>query len=110
MTASADIATASVKNTLLVPNGALRFTPATTAAASRGIVSSLTSGRPRSGTSAQAEAVAADGSREIWVLRNGAATAVTVKVGLSDGRHTAIAAGDLAEGDAVITESTRSAS
>ncbi len=110
MTASADIATASVRDTLLVPNGALRFTPATTAAASRGIVSSLMPGPPRSSQATRTEAVAADGSREIWVLRNGAATAVTVTVGLSDGRHTAIVAGDLAEGDAVITDSTRSTS
>jgi HlyD family secretion protein len=46
MTASAEIATASVKDALLVPNAALRYTPAATAS-SRGFVASLMPGPPR---------------------------------------------------------------
>lgn len=110
MTASAEIATAAVKNALLVPNGALRFTPVAAARAGRGFVGSLMPGPPRSTQPVHTEATATDGSRQIWVLRDGAAVPVTITAGQSDGRQTAIASGALAEGDAVITDTAGSAS
>ena len=101
MTASADIATASVENALLVPNAALRFTPPATAAASRGF---SIMPRPPQQTPRQTEATPTDGSRALWVLRDGQAVSVSVTVGQSDGRHTAVTSGELADGDQVITE------
>jgi HlyD family secretion protein len=102
MTASADIATASVKDALLVPNAALRYTPAATAS-SRGFVASLMPGPPRRAAT-PAEATTTDGSRTIWVLRGGAPVAVSVTPGLTDGSSTEVVSGDLREGDAVITD------
>lgn len=103
MTASAEIATASVEGALLVPNAALRYTPAATTS-SRGFVASLMPGRPGGSAAAPAEATSTDGARTIWVLRDGAAVAVTVTPGLSDGRYTEVVSSELREGDAVITE------
>lgn len=105
MTASAEIATASVKGALLVPNGALRFTPTATTESSRGFVGSLMPGPPPS-TSQQTEATAADGSRTVWVLRDGGPVAVPVTVGQTNGRYTEIMGGELHEGEAIITEAT----
>ena len=39
----------------------------------------------------------------MWLLRDGAPLAVTVKAGLSDGRRTEVS-GELHEGDAVIVD------
>jgi HlyD family secretion protein len=109
-TLTADIATASVDGALLVPNSALRFTPAaTTAAPSRSFVSTLMPGPPRQAARQQAEATPAGGQRRVWVLRNGQPVAVTVTVGVTDGQHTEIRDGELREGDAVITDATTGA-
>jgi HlyD family secretion protein len=104
MTASAEIATASVKGALLVPNAALRFTPAvSTETGGRGFVGSLMPGPPRDGDR-QAEATPANGARQVWVLRDGAPLAVPVTTGQTDGRFTEIVSGDLDEGEPVITD------
>ncbi len=102
MTASAEIETASVKDALLVPNAALRYTPAATTA-SRGFVASLMPGRP-GGAARPAEATTTDGSRTIWVLRDATPVAVSVTPGLTDGSSSEVVSGDLREGDAVITD------
>lgn len=102
MTASAEIASASVKDALLVPNAALRFTPTTTETASRGF--SLLP-RPPGGAPRQTEATPVKGgAQQVYVLRAGAPFALPVRLGLTDGRNTEIKDGDLAEGTAVITD------
>lgn len=102
MTASAEIASASVERALLVPNAALRFTPAQTAQTSGGF--SLLP-RPPSSTPRQTEATSVDGGpQQVWVLRDGVPTAVSVTIGLSDGRHTEVKTGNLSEGEQVITD------
>ncbi len=107
MTAVATIAAAERKGVLLVPNAALRFTPAAvttaTASSSGSVVSRLmprppsTGGPRRAGTNAAA-------SRQVFVLRDGAPVAVPVQPGLSDGRRTEISGGELREGDVVVVE------
>lgn len=109
MTASAEIATASVSGALLVPNAALRYTPEAAAASGRGFVGSLMPGPPRNNTTRVATTTPADGTRTVWVLRNGAAEAVAITPGVSDGRSTEVLSGALAEGDQVITEATTGA-
>ncbi|MFO1034425.1 MAG: hypothetical protein U1E15_10235 [Hyphomicrobiales bacterium] len=47
--------------------------------------------------------VAADGSRDIYVLVNGAPEKRSIKTGSSDGVKTVVKEGELQEGDAVIT-------
>lgn len=113
MTATASIVTASRENALLVPNAALRFTPPSTgasAAPKRSLVASLMP-RPPSSTVVKRTngSEGKGGAHEIWILRDGKPTAVSVTVGASDGRMTEIVKGDLQPGMEVITESLSTA-
>ena len=110
MTATASIAAARRDGVLLVPNAALRFTPAAATApaaaapsAGAGLVSSLMPRPPRGAAKRAGVVDARNSERQLWVLRDGAAVAVAVKAGLSDGRRTEVS-GDLREGDAVIVD------
>ena len=104
MTASAEIASTSVKNALLVPNAALRYSPAARSRpAGRGFVSSLMPGPPRQETKQVEQTSRTTGT--VWVLRDGQAIAVPVSLGQSNGRFTEITTGDLSNGEAAITDS-----
>jgi HlyD family secretion protein len=111
MTAVATIAATERKGVLLVPNAALRFTPAAAGArpaeAQGGsIVSRLVPRPPQTGGPRRAGTNAA-AARQVHVLRDGTPVAVPVQPGLSNGRVTEItetAGGVLREGDAVIVE------
>ena len=111
MTATAEITALKVRNALLVPSSALRFTPPDTAAAgaapksSGGITSLLVPRMPRS---ASPKPGAAAGVQRVWILRDGQPAAVPVKAGATDGRMTQIIEGELHPGVAVITELTGS--
>lgn len=120
MTATATIQTSERQPSLLVPNTALRFTPAGAAAASApagssgGIVSRLMP-RPPGGVARRSATVAGNGnavgaSRQLWVLRDGAPVAVRVTAGASDGKRTEVSGPGLAEGDAVIVDQRSGAS
>ena len=109
MTATAAITARQRNDVLLVPNAALRFSPTDAAAgaptASGGIVSSLLPRMPRSTPRRSAAAGASTAAvRQVWVLRDGAAVAVAVVPGISDGRMTEITGGDLQAGMQVITD------
>lgn len=102
MTATAEIATTSHENVLLAPNAALRFTPDTaTTTNSRGVVGSLMPGPPRD---VEKKVKMETGSKQLWVLKNGAPAPVTVTVGQTDGRLTEITSGEVRESMRVITE------
>ena len=117
MTATATIQTSDRQPALLVPNTALRFTPAAaegaaasapTSSSGGSIVSKLMPRPPnsvarRSGSAAGAGG-ASGGSRQLWVLRDGQAAAVRVTVGASDGRRTEVSGSGLNEGDLVIVD------
>lgn len=114
MTATATIQTSERQPALLVPNTALRFTPAGAAAASApaggsgGIVSKLMP-RPPGGVARRSAGVAGNGnavgaSRQLWVQRDGAPVAVRVTAGATDGKRTEVSGAGLAEGDAVIVD------
>ncbi len=115
MTATATITATNRNDVLLVPNTALRFEPASAgasapAAKGGGIVASLTPRMPRRGPrSSAADGASTATARQVWVLRDGVAVAVAVTPGISDGRMTEIAAGDLKEGMQVITDQKSSA-
>lgn len=105
MTASSTITSTELRNVLLVPNTALRFTPTVTGGAAKaksGIVSSLLPRMP--GSSARKTASGNGNAKQVWVLQGGTAVAVNVTPGISDGRMTAISAGDLQPGMQVITD------
>ena len=110
MTATATIVATELSNVLLVPNTALRFTPAQSGggsaapAAGGSFVSKLMPRPPRSGSKTAGTAGIAAATRPIWVLRDGQAVAVQVQPGISDGRMTEVSGPDLQEGMAVITD------
>lgn len=103
MTATAEIVVHEVKDTLMVPNAALRFRPAPTtdgtsddSAGRSGLLGLIMPRRPGAIGVPQA-------GNAVWVLRDGRAVEVPVTPGDSDGRFTQIRDGDLAAGDLVIT-------
>jgi HlyD family secretion protein len=109
MTATADINVAEAKGVLLVPAAALRFDPASatpaTTAVKKSFVQSLTPMPPRRQGSNKGDANAEKlpiGTGRLWVLRDGQPQAVSVKLGLTDGRYTEVAADGLTEGAPVI--------
>lgn len=114
MTATATIAATERQNVLLVPNAALRFTPATAsaAAASGGSLVSKLMPRPpgsnapkRAGNSTTREG----GQRQIWILQGQQPTPLTVTTGLSNGRLTEVSGAGLSAGQAVIVSQASAA-
>jgi HlyD family secretion protein len=109
MTATATITATERRGVLLVPNAALRFTPAAgngapaASGSSGGIVSKLMP-RPPSTSTARKAGTRTANVRQVWVLRDGAVLAVAVTPGVSDGRRTEVESADLREGDAVIVD------
>jgi HlyD family secretion protein len=108
MTATATITATQRKDVLLVPNTALRFTPtaatapgATQKSAASSLIPSMPSSRVRKSAAASASTASA---RQVWVLQDGAAVAVAVTPGITDGRLTEITGGDLQAGMSVITD------
>jgi HlyD family secretion protein len=95
MTANATFVYADRVGVLRVPNAALRFRP------SPALV--LAAGGPRGGQTTGAAEERPD-ARVVWVLRDGRPTRVRLVVGMTDGSFTEVVAGDLAEGDALITD------
>lgn len=114
MTATAEITVSEVKDVLLVPNAALRFTPPdTNAQAGVSLTSLFRRGRPsgRSGAGSPAPSASAGGARAartktVWILRDGAPQAVTVTTGASSGAKTRVESPELVEGAAVIVNAT----
>lgn len=105
MTATAEIKVQEVNDGLLVPNTALRFSPPDESAADkRSFLQKLLPGRPVLRAASKNQAIGAE--RKIWVLKDGAAHAVPVSIGPSDGSHTQITSGELSPGDAVILDTT----
>jgi len=108
MTATAEITTLVRENVLQVPNAALRFTPPTAVTAekqSRGrLLDALMPRPPRQTKKQQTPAPTKGPDQRIWVLRDGQAVPVEVKIGVSNGRVTEIVGGELRAGMEVITE------
>jgi HlyD family secretion protein len=109
MTATAEIATANRNSVLLVPNEALRYTPASSAQTEKsgGFLSSMLPHPP----SQQPKVVANNASgtaKQIWVLRENKPVVIEVKTGLSNGRFTEIVGDDLKVGMPVITGTMKS--
>ncbi|HET8699909.1 MAG TPA: efflux RND transporter periplasmic adaptor subunit [Gammaproteobacteria bacterium] len=82
MTATADILVDHKERALLVPNRALRFLPSEAAAAS-------------------------ESGPRVWVVRDGAAVAIPVETGLTNGEVTEVTRGDVASGTELIVDIER---
>jgi HlyD family secretion protein len=106
MTGTADITTLTRENALLVPNAALRFTPAVTDAAEQKSDSSgIGALMPRIPRQPKKVKVTPNGgAQRVWVLQEGQPVALDVKTGASNGRVTEVTGGALKAGMQVITE------
>jgi HlyD family secretion protein len=106
MTGTAEITTLVHDDAVLVPNAALRFTPAVDAAdakpQSRGVMGALI---PRPPSQPKKVKSTASATPRVWVLKDGVPVAVDVKTGATDGKVTEIVDGSLSAGTEVITES-----
>jgi HlyD family secretion protein len=102
MTTTTRIVVNEIQDALTVPNEALRYVPAVQKQSAGFSITQLFMPRfPRTEKAIKTVA-AADGTRGIWVLRDGAPVEVRIKTGLSDGKQTAITGADIRDGDAVI--------
>ncbi|MFM1975686.1 MAG: hypothetical protein RL145_532, partial [Pseudomonadota bacterium] len=109
MTATATIIATRHQNVLLVPNMALRFTPnqaATSAKPKQNSLLSALTPRVPGGRAArkQDQSPSVAGAKVVYILRDNAPVAVTIKTGLGDGQMTEIVGGDLKPGMPVITD------
>lgn len=109
MTATAEITTVERKDVLLVPNAALRFSPAEapeTGKPGGGVVGSLLPRPPGMGSRpSNATGNGRGSAQKVWVFEDGELLEVPVTVGASDGSLTEVTGSALREGMAVVTES-----
>jgi HlyD family secretion protein len=108
MTATAEIVTSQRQSVLLVPNAALRFSPATAASAGQkggGVTSVLVQRRPgRSGGGARDVLIGRGSRQTVYVLdADGQPKTVQVTIGESDGSRTEVTGPGLQAGARVIT-------
>jgi HlyD family secretion protein len=104
MTATADIVTSAKPDVLLVPNAALRFTPAATGpAASKGIAFGPPAAKHGPGAG-KGETVKRGGSQTVYVAdATGTPQPVRITTGETNGTMTEVIGGALKPGDKVIT-------
>jgi HlyD family secretion protein len=107
MTATAEIIVSSVKNVVLVPNTALRYSPPEQAqkpADDEGgsVLNSLMPRPPDANR--RADTGSTDGKQRVWVLKNGLPAGVPIVTGATDGKVTQVVSGDLPVGAAVIVD------
>jgi HlyD family secretion protein len=106
MTATADITVQKIEDALLVPNAALRFSPAQPRqkGPSRGLFEVLIPRPPRSGARPQSDLKGEGEGRRlrVWVLQDGQPVPKAVTVGATDGAFTEVTGGDLAPGTALV--------
>ena len=105
MTATAEIVVQQVAGALLVPNQALRFSPAASQAREEQrsfLQRLLPRGRPPFRPPSKQDETGTN--RTVWTLHDGVPVAVRVITGVSDGRRTEIAKGDLVADQRVIVD------
>jgi HlyD family secretion protein len=102
MTATARITVEDYTQVLTIPNEALRYAPPVQKEAESFSITRMFMPRFPRGQRGLAK-VSADGTRSIYILKEGAPVEVKIKAGATDGKVTVVAAGDLKVDDAVIT-------
>ncbi len=107
MTATAEIVVKQVKDAVLAPNAALRFSPPKQSKRSAGGGGSLLSKlmpRPPPSSGRRLEDNNTDGRQRVWVLRDGQPTTLSVTVGATDGSMTEITGGGLEPGTPLLVD------
>ncbi|KQZ81434.1 hemolysin D [Mesorhizobium sp. Root157] len=105
MTATVTVVTKQANDALTVPSAAFRYRPTVQQSGNNWSILSMFTGRmgrPSGNRSRQQAQPPADGSRTLYVLKDGAPQPVSVKIGSTNGELTEILSG-LSEGDQVIT-------
>ncbi len=102
MTTTSRIIVNEVKGATVIPNEALRYVPAVQKKSSGFSITQLFMPRFPRNDKAEKPVVAADGTRSLWVLRDGAPVELKIKTGLSDGKQTVVTGDALKVGDDVI--------
>jgi HlyD family secretion protein len=111
MTATAEIIVNQIKDSILVPNAALRFEPpfienaSSPAGPQRSFISRLMPGPGRFGNRQQQPKKKEDGAKKVWVLKDNQPVPLTIITGPSDGNMTQMISGDLTPGMTIITGS-----
>lgn len=105
MTATAQILVQEVKDAVLVPNAALRFSPPAEADRLRqpSLLRRVIPGMPQFRPASRKEETGT--SRSVWILREGSPVAVPVTIGATDGRNTQILSGMIKPDQPVIVDS-----
>jgi HlyD family secretion protein len=108
MTATALLTVDKRKDVLLVPNAVLRFTPPSTQpkdhSSSGSLLSSIMPHPPRPESAPRDDANAKSKDQQVWNLRDGQLTAISITKGLTDGEATEVTSGALEPGMEVITD------
>jgi HlyD family secretion protein len=102
MTATVSVVTRQAGDVLTVPNAAFRYSPPAQASQTGWSLQRLFMPRMARPRGARPAAREQDGTRTLYLLKDGQPEAVRVKAGASDGENTEILSG-LSEGDQVIT-------
>ena len=113
MTATADIVVKKLKNALLVPNAALRFSPPEQeerAAPRRGgsLLSRLFPRPAHTASKPRRESAGNGREQRVWTLHDDQLTAVPISTGATNGEMTEVTGGDLHAGEAVVVDMTSS--
>jgi len=108
MTATADITVKRIENAILVPNAALRFTPAapakTASSGGDGLISQLLPRPPRLGSKQREEVNGDKMQKRVWVLHEGQPVAVPITTGSTDGIMTEVTGGEVGPGMALVVD------
>jgi HlyD family secretion protein len=120
MTANVTFVYAERKAVLRIPSAALRFLPPPELLAESGLAplqkkhkkdksksGTATGAHGPAGVQAETEEAAADGAtprRTVWKLHDDRLVAVPIEVGVADGSKVEVRAGDLAEGEVIVTD------
>lgn len=108
MTATADIVIKEVKNAILVPNAALRFTPPQTKPEKTSVLRTLLPGPPRRQQEKQRKIILSEKTQQqVWILQDGVPVAIPVTIGATNGRMTEILAGDIKPGMSLLVDVVR---
>jgi len=106
MTATADIIINKVEDVMIVPNAVLRFSPPQTITNSS-VLSSLLPGPPRRPAKQRKVDISATSQQQVWIQKNGEATAIPVTIGATNGRITEILEGDIKVGQELLVDVIR---
>jgi HlyD family secretion protein len=108
MTATADIVVKRVKDALLIPNAALRFTPLKPQKVikeKRGLLGAFLPHRPRRAPPEKGEEIPLKrGERLVWILRDRKPVSIPIRLGGTDGKVTEVVAGDIKPGMSLLIE------